>query len=126
MGSTPTTFFPTPRYVRPTTVRISPEPAPADAPILAQPASALALFLSGLKAGLLTFGGAYTAIPFLREDAVERGTFPHVHHRNSPEAVVAWVNTHSRMLVISDEERAAIKVDAAYVRARLAVQFFSV
>lgn len=27
---------------------------------------AMALFLSGLKAGLLTFGGAYTAIPFLR------------------------------------------------------------
>ncbi len=34
---------------------------------------ALALFLSGLKAGLLTFGGAYTAIPFLRDDAVGRG-----------------------------------------------------
>lgn len=28
------------------------------------------LFLSGLKAGLLTFGGAYTVIPFLRDDAV--------------------------------------------------------
>jgi chromate transporter len=28
---------------------------------------------SGFRAGLLTFGGAYTAIPFLREDAVERG-----------------------------------------------------
>lgn len=28
---------------------------------------------SGLRAGLLTFGGAYTAIPFLKEDAVERG-----------------------------------------------------
>jgi chromate transporter len=34
---------------------------------------ALPLFLSGLKAGLLTFGGAYTAIPFVREDAVGRG-----------------------------------------------------
>lgn len=33
----------------------------------------LALFLSGLKAGLLTFGGAYTAIPFVRSDAVSRG-----------------------------------------------------
>jgi chromate transporter len=33
----------------------------------------LALFLSGLKAGLLTFGGAYTAIPFVRGDAVGRG-----------------------------------------------------
>ncbi len=31
------------------------------------------LFGSGLRAGLLTFGGAYTAIPFLRDDAVERG-----------------------------------------------------
>jgi chromate transporter len=28
------------------------------------------LFLSGLKAGMLTFGGAYTVIPFLQEDAV--------------------------------------------------------
>src|SRR3954451_21166761 len=35
--------------------------------------SALALFLSGLKAGLMTFGGAYTAIPFVRGDAVGRG-----------------------------------------------------
>jgi chromate transporter len=31
------------------------------------------LFLSGLKAGLLSFGGAYTVIPFLREDAVGNG-----------------------------------------------------
>ncbi|WP_296815221.1 chromate efflux transporter [Brevundimonas sp.] len=31
------------------------------------------LLLAGLKAGLLTFGGAYTAIPFLREDAVRQG-----------------------------------------------------
>ena len=31
------------------------------------------LFLSGLKSGLLTFGGAYTAIPFVRGDAVGRG-----------------------------------------------------
>ena len=30
-------------------------------------------FLSGLKAGLLTFGGAYTAIPFVRGDAVGSG-----------------------------------------------------
>lgn len=29
------------------------------------------VFLGGLKAGLLTFGGAYTVIPFLQEDAVE-------------------------------------------------------
>lgn len=31
------------------------------------------LLLAGLKAGLLTFGGAYTAIPVLRGDAVGRG-----------------------------------------------------
>lgn len=31
------------------------------------------LFLSGLKSGLLTFGGAYTVIPFLQHDAVEAG-----------------------------------------------------
>jgi chromate transporter len=36
-------------------------------------ADAAALFFSGLKAGLATFGGAYTAIPFLRNDAVGRG-----------------------------------------------------
>jgi chromate transporter len=29
------------------------------------------IFFEGLKAGLLTFGGAYTVIPFLREGAVE-------------------------------------------------------
>ncbi len=32
-----------------------------------------ALFLAGLKGGLLTFGGAYTAIPFARADTVGRG-----------------------------------------------------
>ncbi len=35
--------------------------------------SVLALFLAGLKGGLLTFGGAYTAIPFVRHDTVGRG-----------------------------------------------------
>jgi chromate transporter len=35
--------------------------------------SLLALFFSGLRGGLLTFGGAYTAIPFLQHDAVEVG-----------------------------------------------------
>ena len=35
----------------------------------------LALFWSGLKAGLLTFGGAYTAIPFLQRDAVSQGAW---------------------------------------------------
>ena len=44
--------------------------ATAAAPVFA---GALPLFLSGLKAGLLTFGGAYTAIPFVRDDAVGRG-----------------------------------------------------
>ncbi|KQW83860.1 chromate efflux transporter [Brevundimonas sp. Root1279] len=32
-----------------------------------------ALFLAGLKGGLLTFGGAYTAIPFVRQDVVGPG-----------------------------------------------------
>jgi chromate transporter len=32
-----------------------------------------ALFWGGLKGGLLTFGGAYTAIPFIRGDTVQRG-----------------------------------------------------
>lgn len=33
------------------------------------------LFLSGLRSGLLTFGGAYTVIPFLQHDAVVRGAW---------------------------------------------------
>ncbi|MBI5501827.1 MAG: chromate efflux transporter [Deltaproteobacteria bacterium] len=35
--------------------------------------SSVDLFLRGLRAGLLTFGGAYTVIPFLRHDAVTAG-----------------------------------------------------
>lgn len=35
--------------------------------------STFALFVAGLKGGLLTFGGAYTAIPFVRNDTVGRG-----------------------------------------------------
>jgi chromate transporter len=35
----------------------------------------LALFWSGLKAGTLTFGGAYTVIPFLQRDAVTDGAW---------------------------------------------------
>ncbi len=31
------------------------------------------LFVAGLKGGLLTFGGAYTAIPYVRADTVQRG-----------------------------------------------------
>ncbi len=37
------------------------------------PATLLALFVTGLKGGLLTFGGAYTAIPYVRADTVGRG-----------------------------------------------------
>jgi chromate transporter len=40
-----------------------------------QTISVPALFWSGLKAGLLTFGGAYTAIPFLQRDAVVQGAW---------------------------------------------------
>jgi chromate transporter len=36
-------------------------------------ATMVALFLAGLKGGLLTFGGAYTAIPYVRNDTVGRG-----------------------------------------------------
>lgn len=37
--------------------------------------SLVQFFLSGLKAGLLTFGGAYTVIPFLQHDAVKAGAW---------------------------------------------------
>jgi chromate transporter len=40
-----------------------------------QTASLPGLFWSGLRAGLLTFGGAYTVIPFLQEDAVSSGAW---------------------------------------------------
>ncbi len=40
---------------------------------VAAPATILALFIAGLKGGMLTFGGAYTAIPFVRDDVVGRG-----------------------------------------------------
>ncbi|CAN5284274.1 chromate efflux transporter [soil metagenome] len=36
-------------------------------------AGVLTMFWTGLKAGLLTFGGAYTAIPYVRADTVGRG-----------------------------------------------------
>ncbi|KMS51975.1 chromate transporter [Novosphingobium barchaimii LL02] len=35
--------------------------------------TSIALFLAGLKGGMLTFGGAYTAIPYVRADTVGRG-----------------------------------------------------
>jgi chromate transporter len=44
-----------------------------EAAAVAAPATIAALFMSGLKGGLLTFGGAYTAIPFVRSDTVGRG-----------------------------------------------------
>ena len=37
------------------------------------PVTLLVLFVAGLKGGLLTFGGAYTAIPYVRADTVGRG-----------------------------------------------------
>ena len=40
---------------------------------LTTPTSPMTLFWSGLKSGLLTFGGAYTVIPFLQHDAVQVG-----------------------------------------------------
>jgi chromate transporter len=49
------------------------EPATTAAAAAGGSVGALTLFLSGLKAGLLTFGGAYTAIPFVRGDAVGQG-----------------------------------------------------
>jgi len=39
------------------------------------PPSTSGLFGSGLRAGLLTFGGAYTVIPFLQHDAVVAGAW---------------------------------------------------
>jgi len=56
------------RAQSPRAVRVDPS---AGAPERA--ASLPAILGSGLKSGLLTFGGAYTAIPFVRHDAVERG-----------------------------------------------------
>jgi chromate transporter len=42
----------------------------------------LQIFFEGLKAGLLTFGGAYTVVPFLRDAAVEG------HHWLTPDQFV--------------------------------------
>lgn len=36
------------------------------------PSSPSQMFITGFKGGTLTFGGAYTAIPFIKEDAVEK------------------------------------------------------
>lgn len=51
------------RFAEPVAIAVAP----------AGPAPWTALLWSGLKAGLLTFGGAYTAIPFVRADTVGRG-----------------------------------------------------
>jgi chromate transporter len=50
--------------------------APATGPVAivpGGPVTVAALFVGGLKGGLLTFGGAYTAIPYVRADTVGRG-----------------------------------------------------
>lgn len=46
---------------------------PTDAVTAVSGAGTAALFVAGLKAGLLTFGGAYTAIPYMRADTVGQG-----------------------------------------------------
>jgi chromate transporter len=46
---------------------------PASVPLTPADVSIATLFWSGLKAGVLTFGGAYTAIPLLQRDAVTTG-----------------------------------------------------
>lgn len=46
-----------------------------EAVTVARSVSLATLFWSGLKAGLLTFGGAYTVIPFLQRDAVSQGAW---------------------------------------------------
>ena len=51
------------------TLRPGPDPAVAST----RTVPILTLFWSGLRSGLLTFGGAYTVIPFLQRDAVEIG-----------------------------------------------------
>lgn len=48
-------------------------PDAAVALVAGAPVTLLALFVTGLKGGLLTFGGAYTAIPYVRADTVGRG-----------------------------------------------------
>jgi chromate transporter len=47
--------------------------APIGNVVMRESVTTLALFVAGLKGGLLTFGGAYTAIPYVRADTVGRG-----------------------------------------------------
>jgi len=56
-----------------TTIFAAAGPGPTIAPDLATRPPILDIFVTGLKGGLLTFGGAYTAIPFIRADAVGNG-----------------------------------------------------
>lgn len=48
-------------------------PLNVTAAIQASHSTTAGLFIAGLKGGLLTFGGAYTAIPYVRHDTVGRG-----------------------------------------------------
>ncbi|HEY0595164.1 chromate efflux transporter [Sphingopyxis sp.] len=48
-------------------------PSLAKTSVAASEVGILALFIAGLKGGLLTFGGAYTAIPYVRADTAGRG-----------------------------------------------------
>ncbi len=52
---------------------LSPPTMLAPSASAASEATPAALFLAGLKGGLLTFGGAYTAIPYVRADTVRPG-----------------------------------------------------
>ncbi len=54
-------------------VALLPESTRTASIVAASDATLAALFLAGLKGGLLTFGGAYTAIPYVRADTVGRG-----------------------------------------------------
>lgn len=54
-------------------MELLPAQAPVEAALAESDATLTALFLAGLKGGLLTFGGAYTAIPYVRADTVGRG-----------------------------------------------------
>ena len=56
-------------FVRP----LSPTELSDSTGVLTKSVSLWALFWAGLKSGLLTFGGAYTVIPFLQHDAVQVG-----------------------------------------------------
>ena len=52
---------------------VAPPPVAAPAEVGSAATGIPAMFWTGLKAGLLTFGGAYTAIPYVRADTVGRG-----------------------------------------------------